>query len=118
MRMCVPGSLHSCTTWLPATALRRQRRCLPRRRPQAQPQAFDRAAPALIVAEGAQLDAVMDVANVETEIRIEAFGGLQIRHRQHEMVERMNPDLAFMHRALDIAARRRHTCLPSLLVQG
>ncbi len=74
--------------------------------------ALDHPAPALIAAEGAQFEPVARIAHVEAEIGIEALGLLQIGNRQHELIERMYADFAFMHPALNVSACRRHGFRP------
>ena len=53
-----------------------------------------------------------DGLNVETEVRVKAFGRQKVRHGKHEMIERMNAERALLGYRRDIAAHRCHRSLP------
>src|SRR5690348_3579379 len=80
--------------------------------------AFDHRAPAMIVAEGLDREHAAVAAHVEAEIAVELLGLARIRHLQHELVERMDAEIAVLGFRRDMTRDRGHRELPCNRVRG
>src|SRR5262249_19882125 len=74
--------------------------------------AFEHQAPAVLVAVGVEPERIAVLAHVEAEVLVEILRRLEVRHRQHEVVERVDADRVAVGRGWHVAADRGHRISP------
>src|SRR5262249_17117534 len=67
---------------------------------------------AVVVAVGIEAERVAVLAHVETEVLVEVLRRFEVRHREHEMVERVHPDRVAVARRRDISTNGGHLVSP------
>src|SRR4051812_3650229 len=75
-------------------------------------------APRMRIAERLELERSAGFPYVEAEVRIEALCGCEIRHGNHELIERMDAEGAALGRRRDVATYCSHRSLPKLFGAG
>lgn len=62
----------------------------------------------MLMAESLDRQRIAVAADIEAEIAVEVLRHIGVRHRQHELVERMHAERIVIGRRRDIAANRGH----------